>query len=90
MDDLLTEAMRILGDTKAKDAGASARARRAHARVLAMLDMNMRMSRQQREQRIANLLQLAQTDADDAEWALQEAQRMLRDDDETSLIRPVA
>lgn len=80
MDDLLTEAMTILGDTKAKDAGSSARARRAHARVLAMLDMNMRMARQHREQRIANLLQLAQASAEDAEWALSEAQRMLRED----------
>lgn len=80
MDELLTEATKILGDTKAKDAGANARARRAHARVLAMLDMNVRMARQQREQRIANLLQLAQTSAEDSDWALREAQRMLHDD----------
>lgn len=90
VDDLLTEARRILGNTKAKDAGASARARRAHARVLAMLDMNVRMARRHREQRIANLLQLAQSDADDAEWSRHEAQRMLRNDDQTSSIRPVA
>lgn len=82
MDELLTEATKILGDTKAKDAGANARARRAHARVLAMLDMNLRMARQQREQRIANILQLAQTNAEDSEWALREARRMLHDDPE--------
>lgn len=81
MDDLPTEALRILGETKAKDAGSVARARRAHARVLAMLDINMQMARQNREQRIANLLQLAQTDSVSSEWALQEAKRMLRDED---------
>lgn len=80
MEDLLTEARAILGETKAEDAGSSTRARRAHAHVLAMLDMNVRMARQHSEQRIANLLHLAQTSAEDAEWALSEAQRMLRED----------
>jgi hypothetical protein len=77
MKNLLTEAMSILRDTDADDVRTKARARRAHARVLAMINFADETARLSREQRIANLLTLAQAEHPDAEWALDEARRML-------------
>ncbi|MDI3330273.1 MAG: hypothetical protein QJR09_05975 [Micrococcus sp.] len=77
MKHLLTEALEVLGATDADDVRTRARARRAHARVLAMINFADETARLSREQRIANLLALAQTGHEDAQWALDEARRML-------------
>lgn len=77
MEKLLNEALEILRGTDANDTRTKARGRRAHARVLAMINFADETARLSREQRIANLLTLARTDHDDAEWALNEARRML-------------
>jgi hypothetical protein len=81
MKNLLTEALEILRDTDANDTRTKARGRRAHARVLAMINFADETARLSREQRIANLLTLAQTDHEDAGWALDEARRMLSADE---------
>jgi hypothetical protein len=80
MKNLLTKALRILRDTDADDVRTKARARRAHARVLAMINFADETARLSREQRIANLLTLAQLDHEDSGWALEEARRMLSED----------
>ncbi|GAA4284214.1 hypothetical protein GCM10022261_17450 [Brevibacterium daeguense] len=79
VENLLTEALEILGDTDADDSTAEARGRRAHARVLAMVEMTNEAALARREQRIANLLALAQLDKKDSAWALKEAREMLSD-----------
>ncbi len=80
MKNLLTEALKILRDTDADDVRTKARARRAHARVLAMINFADETARLSREQRIANLLALARLDHEDSVWALEEARRMLSED----------
>lgn len=77
MKTLLTEALQILRGTDANDSRTKARGRRAHARVLAMINFADETASLSREQRIANLLTLAQTEHEDAQWALGEARRML-------------
>jgi hypothetical protein len=81
MKNLLTEALEILRGTDANDTRTKARGRRAHARVLAMINFADETARLSREQRIANLLALAQTDHEDAGWALDEARRMLSEEE---------
>jgi hypothetical protein len=80
MNDNLSEALGILGDTDADDVAPQARGRRAHARVLAMIEMAREAERNRREQRIANLLLLAQLDKKDAGWALKEARRLMAEE----------
>lgn len=80
MKNLLVEALEILRGTDANDTHTKARGRRAHARVLAMINSADEMAKLSREQRIANLLSLAQLDHKDAGWALEEARRMLSDE----------
>jgi hypothetical protein len=80
MKNLLVEALEILRGTDANDTRTKARGRRAHARVLAMINSADEMAKLSREQRIANLLSLAQLDHKDAGWALKEARRMLSDE----------
>ncbi|REE04267.1 hypothetical protein LG284_14085 [Citricoccus nitrophenolicus] len=77
---LLTEALQILKDTDADDSRVKARGRRAHARVLAMINFADETARLRREQRIANLLMLARMSHDDSEWALDEARSMLHEE----------
>lgn len=79
--ELLTEALQILKGTDANDTRTRARGRRAHARVLAMINFADETAKLSREQRINNLLMLARTDHEDAEWALSEARRMLSESD---------
>lgn len=79
MKTLLTEALQIIRGTDENDSRTKARGRRAHARVLAMINFADETARLSREQHIANLLTLAQTGHEDAEWALSEARRMLSD-----------
>jgi hypothetical protein len=80
MKNLLVEALEILRGTDANDTRTKARGRRAHARVLAMINSADEMAKLSHEQRIANLLSLAQLDHKDAGWALKEARRMLADE----------
>lgn len=82
MDDIISEALTILGNTDADDSGPEARGRRAHARVLAMIELVRESERSRREQRIANLLQLAQLDKKDSTGALKEARRLMSFDDD--------
>lgn len=77
MKTLLTEALQVLRGTDANDTRTRARGRRAHARVLAMINFADETARLGREQHIANLLTLSQSGHEDAEWALGEARRML-------------
>lgn len=77
MDDILSEALNVLSNTDADDSGPEARAHRAHARVLVMIELVRESGRSRREQRIANLLMLAQLDKKDASDALREARRLL-------------
>lgn len=77
MNDIVLEALNILGDTDTDDSGPEARGRRAHARVLAMIELARESGRSRREQRIANLLTLAQLDKKDASDALREARRLM-------------
>lgn len=81
MENLLVEALKILEGTDADDVRTKARSRRAHARVLAMINFADETARHSREQRIANLLSLAQLDHKDSEWALAEARRMLSEEE---------
>ncbi|MGM7669826.1 hypothetical protein [Microbacterium sp. A93] len=81
---LLIEALEILRGTDANDTRPKARGRRAHARVLAMINFADETARLSREQHIANLLALAKTDHADADWALGEARRMLSEQNEGS------
>lgn len=81
MKELLTEALQILKGTDANDTRTRARGRRAHARVLAMINFADETAKLSREQRIANLLALARTDHEDAAWALREAHQMLSEPD---------
>jgi hypothetical protein len=81
MKNLLVEALEILRGTDANDTRTKARGRRAHARVLAMIDFADETARVSREQRIANLLTLAQLDHKDSDWALKEARRMLSEEE---------
>jgi hypothetical protein len=74
---MLWRALRVLEGTKVNDSSTRARGRRAHARVLTMIGLVQESARLGREQRIANLLTLAQVDTQDAGWALEEAGRML-------------
>ncbi|MEE1622405.1 hypothetical protein ACQ3I4_13000 [Zafaria sp. Z1313] len=78
---ILDEALEVLSGTDPEDASAEARGRRAHARVLAMIEMARQAEASQREQRIANLLLLAQLDKKDAGPALKEARRLMAEDD---------
>ena len=80
MNDILTEALGLLADTDAEDSGSEARGRRAHARVLAMIEMARAADDTRREQRIANLLLLAQLDKKDSGWALKAARRLIAED----------
>ncbi|GAA1659163.1 hypothetical protein GCM10010977_08470 [Citricoccus zhacaiensis] len=80
MKNLLTEALTILGNTEVNDTRHKARGRRAQARVLAMISVADATARMYREQRIANLLVLAQMEKDYADWALSEARRLLSAD----------
>lgn len=77
---LLTDALRILQDTEADDSRVKARGRRAHARVLAMINFADETARLSREQRISNLLMLARMDDEDSAWALAEARTMLHEE----------
>jgi hypothetical protein len=81
MKNLLVEALEILRGTDANDTRTKARGRRAHARVLAMINSADEMANLSREQRIANLLTLAQLDHKDSAWALKEARRMLSEEE---------
>jgi hypothetical protein len=79
MKNLLAEALEILRDTEANDTRTKARGRRAHARVLTMIDLADETAKLSREQRIGNLLALAQLDKESG-WALEEARRMLSEE----------
>ncbi|MEO9248029.1 hypothetical protein ABDK96_10075 [Citricoccus nitrophenolicus] len=76
---LLSDALQILKGTDADDSRVKARGRRAHARVLAMINFADETARLSREQRIANLLMLAKMDHEDSQWALDEARAMLHE-----------
>ncbi|NUL46477.1 hypothetical protein F7P69_14910 [Cellulosimicrobium funkei] len=76
---LLSDALQILNGTDADDSRVKARGRRAHARVLAMINFADETARLSREQRIANLLMLAKMDHEDSQWALDEARAMLHE-----------
>ena len=80
MKDLLAEALDVVHATDACDSSTEARGRRAHARVLATIELADATAKLHREQRIANLLQLAQLDTKDSRWALKEARRLLSAD----------
>lgn len=82
MNSLLTQALDVLGDVDPDDSRDEARGRRAHARVLAMIEMADEAKLQRREQRIANLLTLAQLGKKDSSWALSEARRLMAEDEE--------
>ncbi|NKX52200.1 hypothetical protein HER39_16820 [Arthrobacter deserti] len=77
MNSRLQEAIAILGEIEADDASTEARGRRAHARVIAMIEFADEVSAMRREQRIANLLALAQLGKKDSQAALDEARRLL-------------
>lgn len=83
-NDNLHEALELLSSTDPEDSRQEARGRRAHARVLAMIEMASEAARARREQRIANLLLLAQLDKKDAGSALKEARRLLFEELEPS------
>ena len=80
MSRLLAEALDVVDATDAYDSSTEARGRRAHARVLATIELAEATAKLHREQRIANLLQLAQLDTKDSGWALKEARKMLAAD----------
>lgn len=82
--DILNDALELLSSTEPDDASVEARGLRAHARVLAMVEMAREAARTRREQRIANLLLLAQLDKKDSNRALKEARRLLFDEGETA------
>lgn len=77
MNDLISEALNVLSNTDADDSSTEARGRRAHARVLTMIELAHESKRSRREQRIANLLLLAQLDKKDGPEALREARRLM-------------
>jgi hypothetical protein len=79
-----------LGDIDADDASTEARGRRAHARVIAMIEFADEVSGMRREQRIANLLALAQLGKKDSQPALNEARRLLALDDASSALKGAA
>ena len=80
MSGRLNEALDVVDATDAYDSSNEARGRRAHARVLATIELAEATARLHREQRIANLLMLAQLDTKDSRWALKEARRLLAAD----------
>ena len=90
MNQRLAEAIAILGDVEADDASNDARGRRAHARVIAMIEFADEVSGMRREQRIANLLTLAQMDKKDSKPALEEARRLLELDMGSRALKNVA
>jgi hypothetical protein len=90
MNERLAEAMAILGDIEADDATNEARGRRAHARVIAMIEFADEVSGMRREQRIANLLTLAQMDKKDSKTALEEARRLLELGTEAAVLKTAA
>jgi hypothetical protein len=90
MNKRLNEALAILDEINADDASTEARGRRAHARVLAMIEFAEEIAEQRREQRIANLLTLAQFGKKDSQAALNEARRLLGIDTETKTLKGVA
>lgn len=91
MNDVISEALNVLGNTDADDSGPEARGRRAHARVLAMIELARESGRSRREQRIANLLMLAQLDKKDSSEALREARRLMSlDEDSTDWVLKAA
>ena len=90
MNQRLAEAIAILGDVEADDASNDARGRRAHARVIAMIEFADEVSGMRREQRIANLLTLAQMDKKDSKTALEEARRLLELDSESRVLKTAA
>lgn len=90
MNERLAEAIAILGDIEADDASNDARGRRAHARVIAMIEFADEVSGMRREQRIANLLTLAQMDKKDSKTALEEARRLLELDTESRFLKTAA
>ncbi|MCW2134287.1 hypothetical protein [Arthrobacter sp. VKM Ac-2550] len=90
MNERLAEAIAILGDVEADDASNDARGRRAHARVIAMIEFADEVSGMRREQRIANLLTLAQMDKKDSKSALEEARRLLELDTKSTVLKTAA
>lgn len=84
MSDIIVEALNVLGKTDIDDSGPEARGRRAHARVLAMIELVRESGRSRREQRIANLLLLAQLDKKDSTEALREARRLMSVDEDAA------
>lgn len=90
MNERLAEAIAILGDIEADDATNEARGRRAHARVIAMIEFADEVSGMRREQRIANLLTLAQMDKKDSKIALEEARRLLELGTEATVLKTAA
>ena len=90
MNERLAEAIAILGDIEADDASNDARGRRAHARVIAMIEFADEVSGMRREQRIANLLTLAQMDKKDSKTALEEARRLLALDTASRVLKTAA
>jgi hypothetical protein len=90
MNERLAEAIAILGDIEADDASNEARGRRAHARVIAMIEFADEVSGMRREQRIANLLTLAQMDKKDSKTALEEARRLLELGTEATVLKTAA
>jgi hypothetical protein len=90
MNQRLAEAIAILGDVEADDASNDARGRRAHARVIAMIEFADEVSGMRREQRIANLLTLAQMDKKDSKTALEEARRLLELDTASRVLKTAA
>ena len=90
MNARLHEAIAILGDIDADDASTEARGRRAHARVIAMIEFADEVSGMRREQRIANLLTLAQLGRKDAQSALNEARRLLAAEEEPAKLKGAA
>jgi hypothetical protein len=90
MNERLAEAIAILGDIEADDATNEARGRRAHARVIAMIEFADEVSGMRREQRIANLLTLAQMDKKDSKIALEEARRLLELGTEAAVLKTAA
>jgi hypothetical protein len=90
MNARLHEALAILGDIDADDASTEARGRRAHARVIAMIEFADEVSGMRREQRIANLLALAQLGKKDSQPALNEARRLLALDEVPSALKGAA
>lgn len=90
MNSRLQEAITILGEIEADDASTEARGRRAHARVIAMIEFTEEVSAMRREQRIANLLTLAQMGKKDSQAALNEARRLLALDVDSEIQRDAA